>query len=531
MAPTVMQPSSSVASADDVADARDLGAFGYEQQLHRRLGPYASFAAGFSFVSILTTVFQLFAFGFSFGGPAFFWTWPLVFAGQYLVALNFAELAARYPISGSIYQWSRRLANDTVGWFAGWIMIIAQTVTVAAAAIALQVVLPAVWSGFQIIGKDSTLTSHSGASNAVLLGSILIAVTTVINAFGVRLMGIINSAGVTLEIVGVVAVVAALLTRSERGPGVVLHTGGMGSGLGYVGPFLISSLMAAYVMVGFDSAGELSEETRDPRHTAPRTILRAVAASGIGGAFLLFAALLAAPSLTDGRLATEGLPYVLTSRLGDVGGRILLVDVAIAVSVCTLAVQTAGSRMVFSMARDRALPFSKALSAVSPRTGAPVLPSVVVGAFAALVLVVNYGQAALFLALTSVCIVLLYVAYLLVTIPLLLRRLRGWPTEDPDVRTDGGNALFRLGRWGVPLNVLAVLYGIGMAINLVWPRAAVYDPTGQHWYLHYFAPLFVLGTLIVGAGAWRVVRRSPSAAAVSATTASVRGAQSTVGNA
>src|ERR1700716_1520099 len=119
-------------------DEQDLAAFGYAQQLRRRLGPYASFAAGFSFVSILTTVFQLFALGFSFGGAAFFLTWPLLFGGQRLVALCFAELASRYPISGCIYQWSRRLSNARVGWFAGWTMLIAQIVTISAAAIALQ---------------------------------------------------------------------------------------------------------------------------------------------------------------------------------------------------------------------------------------------------------------------------------------------------------------------------------------------------------------------------------------------------------
>ncbi len=81
-------------------DSSDLGGFGYRQQLRRNVGPFASFAAGFSFVSILTTVFQLFGLGFGFGGAGFFWTWPTVFAGQLLVALCFAELAARYPISG-----------------------------------------------------------------------------------------------------------------------------------------------------------------------------------------------------------------------------------------------------------------------------------------------------------------------------------------------------------------------------------------------------------------------------------------------
>src|SRR5690349_5024248 len=73
--------------------SEDLSAFGYRQELRRTLGGFSAFAAGFSFVSILTTVFQLFAFGYSLGDTLFFWTWPLVIIGQLLVALNFAELA------------------------------------------------------------------------------------------------------------------------------------------------------------------------------------------------------------------------------------------------------------------------------------------------------------------------------------------------------------------------------------------------------------------------------------------------------
>src|SRR3954469_6742356 len=146
----------------EARDEQDLATFGYSQQLRRRLGSYASFAAGFSFVSILTTVFQLFGLGFSFGGTAFFWTWPVVFAGQLMVALCFAELAAHYPLSGAIYQWSRRLGGALVGWFAGGTMVIAPNTPVAAAAIALQVALPAVWSGFQVVGSDPSLASRDG---------------------------------------------------------------------------------------------------------------------------------------------------------------------------------------------------------------------------------------------------------------------------------------------------------------------------------------------------------------------------------
>ena len=118
-------------------------------------GRYASFAAGFSFISVLTTVFQFFAFGYAFGGPVFFWTWPAVLVGQLLVAACFAELAARYPISGAIYQWSSRLSNLTFGWFAGWIMVIGQIVVVAAAALALQMVMPRDLVGLPAGGRRS----------------------------------------------------------------------------------------------------------------------------------------------------------------------------------------------------------------------------------------------------------------------------------------------------------------------------------------------------------------------------------------
>src|SRR5215472_15963360 len=151
---------------DQPAEGADLARLGYQQELHRRVGSFASFAAGFSYVSILTTVFQLFFLGYGFGGAAFFWTWPVVFAGQMLVALNFSHLAARFPISGAIFQWASRLAGSTFGWFTGWIMIIGQILTVAAAAIALQAVLPSIWPGFQLIGgagANPSPTSPTGA--------------------------------------------------------------------------------------------------------------------------------------------------------------------------------------------------------------------------------------------------------------------------------------------------------------------------------------------------------------------------------
>ncbi|MEV7149515.1 amino acid permease [Streptomyces sp. NPDC093084] len=493
------------------SDDRSLEEFGYPQELHRSLGRYASFAAGFSFISVLTTVFQFFAFGYAFGGPVFFWAWPAVLAGQLLVAACFAELAARYPISGAIYQWSSRLSNPSFGWFAGWIMVIGQVVVVAAAALALQMVLPALWSGFQLIGTDPAPTSADGAANAAVLGVALLVLTTLVNVLDNRVMSLVNRVGVTAEIIGAVLIVVLLLTHSKRSPGITFHTGTSAGG-GLLGALLVGSFTAAYVMIGFDSAGEMSEETHQPRRTAPRTILTALGSAGLLGGLVVLGGLLAAPSLTDGRLGVDGLSYVLTSSLGDGVGRVLLADVVVAVAVATLAIQTAASRMLFSMARDGRLPFAGRLARVNPRTGMPGSPAVVVGVLAAALLLLDFASPDAFLAIGTTCIVMLYLAYAMVTGPLLVRRLRG------EFRAGGtdetGAPLFSLGRWGVPVNAAALLYGLAMSVNLAWPREAVYDPSGGHWYFRWFTVLFLIATVVAG-GLWRFSRaQSPGAVAV-----------------
>ncbi|MUL80809.1 MULTISPECIES: amino acid permease [unclassified Mycolicibacterium] len=484
--------------AGSFGDHDDLAEFGYDQQLHRRLGKFESFAAGFSFVSILTTIFQLFGLGFGFGGPAFFWTWPAVFLGQFLVALCFAELAARYPISGAVYQWSRRMGGEVIGWFGGWFMILAQIVTASAAAIALQVVLPSIWSGFQIIGEDPALTSPSGAANAVVLGTVLLVLTTTINCLGVKWMSRVNSTGVVCEIVGVIAVIGVFFTHAQRGPQVVFDTGAPGQQPGYMWAWIMSGLMAAYVMVGFGSAGELAEETRNPRRVAPRTIRLALSVSALGGGLMILGALMAAPSLTDGRLATEGLPYVLDTVLSSPWGTVLLVDVCIAIMICTLAIQTAASRLMFSMARDGRLPASSILSRVNSHTGTPIWPSVLIGLLCIGVLLVNVGNSAIFATLASVCIILIYLAYLLVTAPLLYRRIKGWPAQRNQVDAEG-LPLFSLGKFGIAVNALAVLYGAVMIVNLGWPRAEIFNPTGELPILQWAGPLSIAAAVVLGA--------------------------------
>ena len=197
-------------------DDAELNEFGYKQELDRSLGSFATFAAGISYISILTGTFQLFYFGFAFGGPAYWWSWPMVFFGQLMVALCFCELASRYPIAGSIYNWSKRLGTPHVAWLAGWMMLTASIVTVAAVALAYQITLPVIDPFFQFYGDGTG--QYDYAANAVILGSVLIIFTTIINALGVKLMARINSTGVAIELIAAVLIVVAAARQRHARP-------------------------------------------------------------------------------------------------------------------------------------------------------------------------------------------------------------------------------------------------------------------------------------------------------------------------
>lgn len=485
-----------VATEHSVSDDSGMEDFGYKESLDRSIGKFASFAAGVSYISILTGTFQLFYFGFGSAGPAYLWSWPIVFVGQVAVALCFMELAARYPVAGSVYNWSKQLGSRLVGWSSGWLMLTASIVTLAAVVLALQLNLPRLWDGFQIIGDGTG--EYDFATNAVLLGTIMIVFTTTVNALGVRLMAMINSSGVFIELIAAVLIAIILAANATRGPQVFFSTHGYGAGEagGYLGAFLVASLASGYVMYGFDTASSLGEETVEPRRTAPKAILRAVLASFvIGGAILAFA-VMAAPDLADPQIGSSsgGLQYIVEQVMWGPLGTIFLCCIVIAVTVCSLAVHTAAIRLTFAMARDNALPFGEKLARVHPRTQTPVIPAVLIGVLAALILVVNIGQPKIFTVLTSIAIIMIYLAYLMVTGPMLARRLRGqWPPKELAV---GG--YFTMGRWGLVVNIVAVVWGVGMALNLAWPRASVY---GVPWYNTWGA--FVYIGAILGAGlAW-----------------------------
>src|SRR5271156_1494004 len=96
---------------------------GYEPELKRTLGSFQVFAVSFAFISVAVGVFSTYDDVLQNAGPVGIWLWVVVGVGQVLVALVYAQFAARIPLSGSFYQWGSRLANPKIGWGFGWLTV------------------------------------------------------------------------------------------------------------------------------------------------------------------------------------------------------------------------------------------------------------------------------------------------------------------------------------------------------------------------------------------------------------------------
>lgn len=446
-------------------DDAHLESLGIKPQLKRSLGFLSNFAVAFSYISVSTGTYTLIALGLGFGGPAFFWSWPLVILGQTFVALNFAELASHFPVAGSMYQWSKRLSHRTLGWFTGWFYFWAGLVTVSAVAATVPLVVSSIF-GVDLTSKDPTGITNMG----VFLGLLTLGSSTIINAFGIRLLSLINNVGVAAEILGMVVFALILLIfANHQSPSVLFQTAGVetpDTG-GYLPVFLIAMFMSLFVVYGFDTAGTFGEETIDASRQAPRGVLTAIWVSGAIGAIFLLAIILATPDMAAAFKDPAPISTAIKSGLGNQLGTLYLGVILIAVYVCTTAIQGATARLMFSMGRDRRMPLGSLWGKVNETFRTPANAAVAVGVLAALPFILTDSP----IVLASGATGLIYLSYLMCNIGVLAARTRGWPRQ---------GAWFKLGSWGTVINVLAVLWGGVMTINFaLWSDSNLFGNFGS----------------------------------------------------
>ncbi len=502
------------------SDRDRLADLGYRQELSRVLSLFDNFSVAFSYLSPMVGVYSLFVLGVGAGGPRYLWLMPLVVAGMLLVALVFGELGSHYPVAGALYQYGKYSVGSAYGWWVGWIYGIALLVTVASVDTG---VVPYVADLVnQVFNTSIDATSHTVILVVTVL---LIALQTVLNTVGAKVLGRIARLGVYVETIGTFGVAIALgIVGFHHGFGFLFSSNGAETassnslqvdfgGNWLTGAALVAVLAHVYIFYGFEAAGDIAEETVNASRQVPRAMRSALVYGGIASFVLVAGLILATPSDPKGYAnATSfegGVPAIL-AQLPQWLQDVFLVMVILAFFSCGTAVQGAGARLAYSYARDGAVPASAWVRRISPRFHTPVnalLVGAIVPVLFALLVNVNPSKDVHILwftfpaginaltALVSFGVSGIYLSFLLTVIGSMIARSRGWVPE----------GAFRLGRWAWPVSILAAVYLGLMLVNIVAPTGLT-SPRGALFNFDWVTLVVVLVIIIVGAVYFAVAR-------------------------
>jgi amino acid transporter len=509
-------------------DVRTLAALGYVQELERRMGGFSNYCISLSIICILAGGITSFPVGLcASGGASVGLGWPLVSLLALAFAGTMAQVASAFPTAGGLYHWGAILGGRGWGWATAWfnlagLFTVLAAINLATVQFCFGAFAPAVgWSAEEagttlaaLVGSapaHEILHGGSGRMVPLLVQWLAVALVTMsqaaCNHVGIRTTTRITDASGWLILVVAAALTVALLAYAPAlDPSRLFDVRNL-SGIPVgeaVWPatdspgwaFALGLLLPAYTITGFDASAHAAEETVGAASAVPRAIIRAVVVSAVAGWVMLAALVLAIPDV-DAAAAQGGNAFFWTMAavLPTPLRLLLLVGIAVAQYCCGLATVTSGSRMLFAFARDGGVPWSTVFRRVSPvhRT-----PNAAIWAVAALA--VAFTALVPYLTITAVCVILLYVSYLMPTLSGLRAHGRTWTRMGP----------WSLGPLYRPLAVLCLVGGCGLFVIGVQPpnEVALRIVPGfalalaAWWFLHkrrHFAGPPVFDTLAPGA--------------------------------
>jgi amino acid transporter len=510
---TTEDPGSEGARSSEVArsgegavtsDEQRLQELGYKQELTRAWSGFTNFAISFTIISVLAGTFTAFPFAWQNGGPiAASIGWPVLCAFVLMVAFSMAELTSRYPTAGGPYWWAYDLGGKGWSWMTGWFNIVGLVGIVASVGYGAALFLNALLGlyGLNILGVNFGDDVHI-LGETWLLFFLIIVLYTLVNIFADRALALMNNISVGWHLLGVAVILAILIfvpddhqsvsfVFGERINNSGLHDGST-SNLGFWLLVLpIGFLLAMYTQTGYDASAHTAEETKGAATAAAQGVWRSVFWSAVIGWFVLLGFLFAASDVDAVNEGAGTVFAIFESSLDPWAAKLVILIATVGQLFCGAAGLTSASRTWYAFSRDRGMPGWALFRRVN-RDRVPFNAVIAVSFFSLLIAIPalfgenNYPFA--FFALTGICTVGLYLAYI---IPVYLRLRKGDDFE-PGPWTLGSR--YRL------VNILAIIFVVLVVYSLNLP----YTPTGLPWHDDFevsvvnYTPLAIVLPLIFG---------------------------------
>jgi amino acid transporter len=488
-------------------DVHDLHKMGYAQQLFREMGGFSNFAVSFSIISILTGAMLLYGYGLKFAGPVINTIgWPVISLFVMCIAASMAEIASAYPTAGGLYYWAFRLGNKKWAWTGAWLNMVGQITITAGIDIAAAIYIVGLLSRGFGVDPNTVIPVFGSLTNwffYVFVMIVLMIPQVLFNIFGIKLTTKLTDFSVWWHIGGVLimALLFTLFSKTHNslafvlsgvntinpldaasatfadgstGPALIIGSLTLHSPLFAIIPgltslykaapfafvFVLAFLQAQWTYTGFDASANVAEETVMARLNSAWGVFLSVAISAIVGYIVLMALTFAIPDIAATVNDPYPVLYIAYSNLSLFMANLIGIIVFGGMWLCGLASITNMSRMWFAFARDGGMPGSDTIKKIDPKWRTPINAILITTVLAILLTVYS----AAYSVITSISTITLYIAY---NIPVYLN-LRNKLQKKGEF-TNENNAPWKLKKWGVPLNFIAVAYTVFITILFCLP--------------------------------------------------------------
>ncbi|KAL8941810.1 MAG: hypothetical protein Q9211_001662 [Gyalolechia sp. 1 TL-2023] len=351
----------------------------------------------------------------------------------------FQQAFQKAPIAGGQYFWTSILApkryRKFLSYITGWLTSLAWIATLATGSIFVGTII----QGLIILNYPNY---DAQKYQGTFLCWAVIAVAVFVNTVVSSLLPVIEGLILVFHVLGFVAIMITLVTLAPHGSAsdvfqTVLNGGnwptqGLSFCVGFIGNVA--------TFVGADASVHMSEEIENAAVNVPRAIFSTMVLNGSTGFAMALAVLFCLGDPEKVLETATGFPFIQVFYNGTQSKAGATVMTALVVALAWSAVigfLATASRMVWSFARDKGLPFHKYISKVDNRNSIPVVAIILVTIIPCLLALIYIGSSTVFEDVVSLSVSGLYASYFVPCSLLLWRRSTGQirdrsPQDDSD---------------------------------------------------------------------------------------------------
>ncbi|KAK6436559.1 hypothetical protein LTR95_007251 [Oleoguttula sp. CCFEE 5521] len=468
------------------ADKHHMGVLGRIQETRRMFTFISMLGFGVTWETLLTNSFAIITNG---GTAGLFWGFVIVFGGFLFVYASIAELSSMAATSGGQYHWVSEFAPPRVqrylSFLTGWLAIAGWQGGITGIGMLVATVI----QGLITLNYPDYI-AQGWHGTLITIG--IVGLCVGFNTYGARQLPIVEASLALLHFGGMFVIIIILwhvysgtrpselaiwpmcaladCPRANRtlaprnNPYSAFFHIKNGGGWSSDGLSLLIGLYPLTVSLnGFDSQVHMSEETKDATRAMPRSIMWSTYINGFLGFIMAITMIFTLGDLDEILATPTGYPFIqvfFNVTKSHAGTTLMTVLILLPLVGSVIACVATASRQIWSFARDEGVPFSNTVRYVPPRWSIPINAILVSLVICVLLSLINIGSAVALNAILALGTGSILASYLICISCITIKRVRGetLPTRK-----------WSLGRWGLPINVVALCWLVPIFVFIQFP--------------------------------------------------------------